>query len=126
MRQFIKFEKEFKKCTAFIFQASSGFITPEKKTQCLVRLISLINKNFDLTKQYGNEKYNMFFSMLYKKSFRWVKDANEKQIICAPTFTRFFKKFRKKYEISRYANWEFLRSLFNLDPNIMFLIDSYM
>ena len=124
--QFIETEKEFKKCTSFISQANLGLMTPEKKVEMVIKLLRFVNANMDLLKQYGHGNYNIFFSMLYKKSFEWIKDAKEKQIVGVPAMSRVFKKFRKKYETSRYANWEFLRSQFNLDANIMFKIDSYM
>jgi hypothetical protein len=124
--QFIETEKKFRKCTAFISQANLGLMTPEKKVQMLIKLLRFVNASMDLLKQYGNRKYNIFFTMLYKKSFEWIKDAKEKHIIGVPEMLRVFQKFRKKYETSRYASWEFLRSQFNLDENIMFRIDSYM
>jgi hypothetical protein len=101
-------------------------MTPEKKVEMLIKLLKFVNNNFVLIKQYGNEKYTIFFNMVYKKSFEWIKETKEKDIIGLPEMIRIFQKYRKKYETSRYAKWEFLRSQFNLDPNIMFCIDSYM
>jgi hypothetical protein len=126
MWQYILAEKEFKKCTSFVKQANLGLMTPEKKVEMLIKLLKFVNNNFVIIKQYGNEKYAIFFNMVYKKSFEWIKDSKEKDIINVSKMIKIFQKFRKKHETSRYAKWEFLRSQFSLDPNIMFCIDSYM
>jgi hypothetical protein len=124
--QYLEVENQIKKITLPVIQSNTDCMTPEKKVKMVTNLVKIVNANMDLLKQYGHGKYDIMFKMLYKKSFDWIGEAKEKQIISVPEMTRAFKKFRKKYETSRYANWEFMRSLFNLDANIMFRIDSYM
>ena len=126
MAQYIKIEKKIKKLTEFTTQASTSFMDPEKKIKLLSNLVIFLTKNFDMIELYGNKKYDIMFKTLYEKSFIWIKEAKENYIENVEEIIKAFNKFRKKYELSRYNKWEFLKVQFNLDANIMFRIDSYM
>jgi hypothetical protein len=124
MNQFFQFEKDLNKSASSTKMASS--LAPEKKIQNISKLVKLLTTNFVLIKQFEPEKYDIMFKTVYKKSFEWIRSAKNYNIQNVSEIIKAFKKFRKKYETSRYAKWEFLRIQFNLDANLMFIIDSYM
>jgi len=96
---------------------------------CIVRkVVSIINTNwqfiqeFDYIKEFDRIKY-----IFYQRSFDWLITATENSSLkeCGK-FIKEFKKFRTKYEKTRYASWYFLREKYNLDANVMMCIDKYI
>jgi hypothetical protein len=126
MCQYLEVEKQIQKATTFVATNKVKYINPEKKIQMISKLIKIVNTNFYLIKHYGREKYDVFLKTLYTKSFEWIAESKKYSITYSCEMEQVFKKFRKKYETSRYSRWEFMRNRFNLDANIMFKIDSYM
>ena len=120
MRQFNKVQEQI------IQMPSHQQFSPVEKIKMVVNLVKLVNSNYEIIKQWGGKKYDIFFNMLYKKSFSWIQETIKLCAKRAPAMIAIFKKFRKKHETTRYASWEFLRNQFRLDANIMFCIDSYM
>ena len=126
MNQFTRVHKQILVTAGCIMPSVSTCVTSEVKIKMIVNLVKLVNTNYDIIKQHGGESFAKFLNMLYKKSFGWIQETISLCVARAPPMVRIFKKFRKNHETSRYASWEFLRSQYCLDTNIMFCIDSYM
>jgi uncharacterized protein (DUF1499 family) len=109
-----------------IMPSNPNCVSSEDKVKMIIKVVKLVNFNYDIIKEYGNESTARFLRVLYKKSFYWIEETINLCSVQTQIMVKVFKKFRKKHETSRYASWEFMRIKFNLDANIMFCIDSYM
>jgi hypothetical protein len=126
MHQFTQVREQILRTAGCIMPSTPTCVSSETKIKMIVKVVKLANSNYDIIKQHGGENFAKFLNMLYKKSFGWIQETISLCVARAPPMVGVFKKFHKKHETSRYASWEFLRSQYRLDANIMFRIDSYM
>jgi hypothetical protein len=112
-------------------------LSPEYKIDIIIKSANLMAKNFAFLLKYEYSftrcrGYEIFCDMLYKKSFDWIKETiivlkdQSLDPIYLVNLKKISQKFRKVYEKLRYVNWIFIKSKYNLDDSIMYLINTYM
>ena len=106
----------------------------EYKIGIIIKIAKLMGDNFTFIIKYEytftqTRHLEIYCDMLYTKLFEWIKEVIDKKDIeqyYLINFKKAAKIYRKIYEKNRYDPWIFIKTMFNLDDNIMFRINSYI
>ena len=135
--EYTNIKTQLQEITTQVLNRMINYMRESYKVNVIINSTELMTKKIRFIMTYErkfnfNKLFETFCDMLYKKSFDWIEQTTLMvnqgyiELLLLTKLKNVFKKFRKIYESIRYAAWEFIRSDYNLDDNIMYCINSYL
>jgi hypothetical protein len=117
-----------------------NFVSREKTVFALYSVIKIVNKNFPLLINYGNDDQSLLkmIKKIYTKSFDWLEEAlnwfEEEQaegraipkMDHTERLIKQIRKFRIYYEVFRDEYYKDIVTKYRIDRHIIYCIDSYL